>query len=176
MIEDVGGELHVCRNEWDERGYRVLMPGVETRDVDSAGGSEIPEELMNYMSNWSILLASPNQEGSAEINQKLVAVGMNVEYTQDLVGALAAVEKSDHSFNGIILDSDILGEEAEVMLRAVLKLQPTAGVVLLAQSTGKVPHGLENELVCTSPKVSAGIFNALVRARELAGQRHAQAA
>ena len=70
----------------------------------------------------------------------------------------------------------LLGAEADGLLRAITKLQPTAGVVLLDGTPTNLSKTVQsNILVELSSDSSEAILHALIRAKERSGQRTANA-
>ena len=175
LVEDAGGQLALSQTSSRYPVYRVVLPG-RTAVADEAVSGSLPKELSAYVSRWTVLLACPRYAARMNLERKLRAIDVVVETAEDQVSALACVEDTRRTFSGVVLDQDMLAGETEAVLRALLKLQGGAGLVVFAESGQWIPAPLRDEVVWVSP--SAGedaAIEALIKAREAASRRQTAA-
>lgn len=171
MLEEVEGRLDILLAPSGSReSYRVCLPAAAAAGRASALAN-LPEELRAYIANWHVLVASPVPERRMGIAEHLRELGLTADTAGDIVSALQQVE-AGHDLSAMVLDKALLGEEADPLLRAILKLRPYAGLVVLCDDTEKAPQNMKSDMVfeavTTSPEA---IVYALLRAKELAGSR-----
>jgi nitrogen-specific signal transduction histidine kinase/CheY-like chemotaxis protein len=127
ILDEAKGGLDVVRPAYDRVIYRVRLPHAPDRDAWSQ--EELPEALAAYMANWHILIAGRNA-ALERLAAGLGMAGVAVETVTDIVPALARIERGT-DLAAMLLDQELLGTEAESLLRAIVKLCPTAGVLVL---------------------------------------------
>jgi CheY-like chemotaxis protein len=137
---------------------------------------EALEELQAYMTRWHVLLACPTHPSRYEMERRLKSFGARVETVDDPLAALQRIEETP-AYAGIVFDRSLLELETDGLLQAVIKLQPSAGVVLLDGSNDAIPSALRNEVVVAPPSSRPDdVLQALIQAREHAGRRRDHAA
>jgi hypothetical protein len=172
MIGSAGGVLERSTSPLGWPIYRVALPFAmagEASDVDA----DLPEALMSYMSSWTVLLARPTRD-HAQLARRLTDLNVQVERADDIVSTLARVEEGEN-IDVMVIDARLFGDQAAGLLRAIVKLCPSAGIVVL--SVDARPYGgvLAAEVVCEAPDASANrIFRAMIASRSL-GMRRVQA-
>jgi nitrogen-specific signal transduction histidine kinase len=171
MLEEVGGQLDVLLRPDGHHTYRLCMPtfGGERKGAPL----RVPDELATYMGHWKVFVALPDDEEAAGLVKHLESMGTAVESATDIVGALSKVEREE-PFTAMVFDKDLLGAEAEAdgLLRAIIKLQPSAGIVVLCKNTDTVPSSLTGDVVFEAKHAAAdGIVEAMIRAKQLVAQR-----
>lgn len=172
LVEEVGGRLDAFTGPDHRPAFRLCLPRhdrLQNRQADLAG---LPEDLTSCMAEWSVLLGCPGSAQREELEWRMSALGITVELADDLVTVLAQVEDRQRSFAGILLEKDMIVDETEGTLRAILKLQPAAGLVLLDESPEWIPRALRDEVVyAASTSGPENILKALIRGREIAENR-----
>ncbi|MBN1267970.1 MAG: hypothetical protein JXB04_00130 [Kiritimatiellae bacterium] len=170
MLEEVSGRLDVLFTAEGRHSYRVCLPGF---GAAKTGAPRVPEEWVTYIGHWKVLLALPQGEQIAQLKTHLESMGTSVEVAEDLVGALSRVDK-EQAYTAMVFDREILGAEAEVdgLLRAILKLQPSAGLVVLFRGTDTILSSLTSEAVFVSREAGVeAVSEAMIKAREMVAQR-----
>jgi DNA-binding NtrC family response regulator len=137
----------------------------------TAGGeTDVPEELKAYMADWAVLLAVPARE-HGELDRFLAEAGMQMFRVDNIMDALGRIEEAPR-LDAMILDSRLLSFQARALLKAILKLRPDAGVVVLSDDPDTDAQGLETDVVFESPAVKPGrVAVALMEAKSLAAKR-----
>lgn len=96
---------------------------------------------------------------------------MAVTVAEDIVSVLQHVE-ADRELSAIVCDRRVLGEEADALLRAIIKLRPRAGLVVLCNAPESMLASLKSDIVFepldAAPET---ILQALLHSREMAGAR-----
>ena len=96
---------------------------------------------------------------------------MAVTMADDIVSVLQHVE-ADRELSAIICDRRVLGDEADPLLRAIIKLRPRAGLVVLSETPEQAAADLKANIVFEPLNVTPeAILQALLRSREFAGAR-----
>ncbi len=171
VLEEVGGRLDVMVAPGSHHSYRLCMPTLGAAEGKMSAVSIVPEELRSYISNWKVLLAGELGARRREIEQRLKDIGITVRRADDIVAALQHVE-ADRELTAMIFDRALLGDEADALLRAILKLRPTAGLVVVCEAPESASQSLRSDCVFESYVAPAdSMFQALVRATEMAGAR-----
>lgn len=133
MIEDAGGAFDVLRSAQGLPMYRVGLPyGTFSPDTGGVIARDI-REFDAYMAQWTVLLAlAPGRQRFQPLKDRLKACRADVVTADNIMSVLAHVDK-DVALDAVIVDRTLLGQEMESLLRAVLKLRPSAGVVVLTE-------------------------------------------
>lgn len=171
MVEEVGGRVDVIVTPGNHRSFRVSLPPFSTSDHRMSAIASVPEELRMYLASWKVLLAVSEREGFKNIEQYLKEIGMAVTVAEDIVSALQHVE-ADRELSAIVCDRRVLGEEADALLRAIIKLRPRAGLVVLCNAPESMLASLKSDIVFETLNVAPEtILQALLHAREMVGAR-----
>jgi signal transduction histidine kinase/CheY-like chemotaxis protein len=169
IIEESGGKLDGLTGMEGGPLYRIALPY-----GDVLGGEEdianLPSELGPYIAHWSILMAAAG-DTQRVLQKRLEEFGAKVDRVGAIVAALARVEESG-KLDAIVLDRSILGHECSALLRALLKLRPSAGVVVLGEPPEVDGPSLTSDVVFVSPAAGPSkIIFAMVTAKSLAARR-----
>ncbi len=168
MIEEVGGTLEILRRRGAVRAYRVNLPEFKISG-ESASRALPGEEASALIKERHVLLAMPADEYRGSLSAQLEKAGAEVTAADDVVAALGQVD-SDSPLEGIVFDRGFLGSDPAGLLRAIIKLRPGSGIVVL---------GAENSELTAEPGVislAAGadameVLESIVRARRAAVNR-----
>ena len=171
MIEDAGGAFDVLRSGQGLPMYRVGLPygtfspatGTIARDI---------REFEAYMAQWSVLLAlAPGRQRFEPLKDRLKACRADVLEVDNIMSVLAHVDK-DVALDAVIADRTLLGREMESLLKAVLKLRPSAGVVVLTEQAGAEFKTLAGDVVFAEAHADPdSLLMALVEAKGQAVRR-----
>jgi signal transduction histidine kinase len=166
MVEECGGVLECFSKGPEQVLFRVLLPHAMLP-------SEIePEsELAAYLSGLHILLA-----GRKDITDRLrTAIGQpenSVIYeTQDAMELLMKAEM-DAALDVMILDQRLIGHEPEAFLRALMKLRPQAGIVILRDEDSVETIGARGVLTLASNASAAEVAGAIIESKGLTHRPH----
>jgi signal transduction histidine kinase len=171
MLEEVGGRMDVLVARGGRHSYRCCFPLQAASDTRMSALSGLPEELRAHIANWKVLMAGPGFDGRSDREQFLKDLGLSLETAGDIVTALQHVE-AGRDLHAMVFDRTLLGDEADALLRAILKIRPKAGLVVLCESAEVVSPGLKADIVIEPLSVSPqALFQALVRSRELTAAR-----
>ena len=172
ILEEVHGRLDVLLLPNSRHCYRLCLPRLSETDNPSLPGIQFVEsDQQPYMANWRALLALPVGNDRKDLLRLLDHVGMKVTSTDDIVSALQNVSPG-HDLSVMVFDKRILGDEADPLLRAIVKLQPSAGVVVLCDAGAQLPPALEGQVVIEATNASPDtILRAMIHARELPQKR-----
>lgn len=170
MIEEANGALDSFRAMDGSPIYRVSLP-LENIAGPSGGRDRYGAELGPYVANWSVLVvASP--ERARHTMERLRALSVRLERVDDFVSALTRMEGATPP-DAILLDQRLAASEEKGLLRAVVKLCPTAAVVVLADHVAaESATQLASDVVFIPHALAAErILMAMIEARSLAVKR-----
>jgi nitrogen-specific signal transduction histidine kinase len=171
VVEEVGGRLDVIVTPGNRRNFRFSLPPFSASERRMSAMASVPEELRMVLLNWKVLLAGLGRKDFQQIEEYLKEVGMTVTVAEDIVSALQHVE-ADSELSAIVCDRRVLGEAADALLRAIVKLRPRAGLVVLCDSPESVSTSLKSDMVIEPLNVTpAAILQAMLRSIEMAGAR-----
>lgn len=129
MLDGAGGALECFRDAMGLPSYRIGLPaGVRT--PTDAGSVVVPEELRNYVAAWSVMVCSEGH-GAGSPDEQLRAIGMQVSRFSDIGEALGHL-LGDPNMDICVFSERALGHEPRGLIKAIVKLRPSAGVVILA--------------------------------------------
>lgn len=129
IVEDAGGRLDAAIAAEGTPYFRVWLPHGRTA-AKSLLATSLPAELARQIAEWRVLLACTSKP---ELHQRLTQTGTAVQTVSDVVSALSVLEQ-DKGLDGIIIDQHFLKTESRGLLRAIRKLRPGCGIVVLAES------------------------------------------
>lgn len=144
IIHEIDGRLESYRTDQGDMFYRVMLPVgiIPATDVD--GHSELPKELVAFFSSKQLLLAS-SARAVDTLASMLIRSGSQPFRATDIVALLSTVEQHT-DLAAIVLDKDLLGQQADSLLRAITKIRPKAGIVMLCtedvESDTELPKGV----------------------------------
>ena len=171
VVERAGGELDIFAYHDGHHAYRLRLPGLMAARDRVTAMTDVPEESGRRVQHWRVMLARPRDRERSDLEQRFKALGMQVEFVTDLVLVLGRME-TEFPFEVVVIDRRLLGEAAEALLRAMLKLKPAVGLVVLCAAPDAEPEELKREVAFETLDASAvAVVEALVRARDLAQRR-----
>jgi signal transduction histidine kinase len=162
MLESTGGALHVLKGTDGSRIYRAAIPfGAARRTFDRKDGLD---QCRNLLTDRRILSAgSPAHH--LNISPLLSLMGAQVIRDPDMVSVLGHIETDPH-LDILLIEQDLLGPQAEGLLRAIGKLCPHAGIVVLGDPPSQPLTQPIPQLIFASPDLPAAqLGKVLVAAR-----------
>lgn len=172
LVVEAGGTLRESGAEDGGVGYRLTLR--PARAVTAAAETaDFPRELGAYVSGWSALLAAPNTEFDF-VEARMRELNMTVDRANNIVSALSRIERTE--YQTVVLDGRIMEQEMQGLLRALIKLQPSAGVVVLCDNPEAQPARMATAVVFLAENAKPNeILLAMVEARSIAMHRAAAA-
>lgn len=176
LVEEAGGRCEIFALRTGARRYRLWIPGVEEARASAAELSRVPAPMSAAARTWKVLMARASERADRPIEQRLRAMGIQVDRVFDLASALHSVEVAC-PYDAVLVDRSMLGGDAVELLRAMVKLRPSLGLVVTADAPGALGEQLGEEVVVESAAASPdALVSALWRAQELANRRRRAAA
>jgi len=169
IIDEAGGSLECLKTFDGAPVYRVALPHGNIPRVreDSV---ELPAEIKSYISQWSILLAAPAKE-IASLQQTLRTIGAKVEHVDTIVSVLARIEE-ENLLDAMIISNHLLGQETKGLLKAILKLRPSVGIVVLCEDLQIESESMTSDIIFESTRSTPNkILTSMLEARSLAATR-----
>jgi len=147
--------------------YEVGLPHGEAQAEDT---DEVPEELKSYVSRWKVLYGGTRKE-STSLDSRMRQAGLKVNQVDDITAILACIEE-DSSVDAMLLQERLLGKEPRGLLRAILKVKPACGVVVLHNSADVASRDLSEDVVFLPASADIGrVILGLIDAKGMAVQR-----
>ena len=164
-----GGKLDILAAPNNMPVYRICLPfGTDSKPQGET--PELADELKAYISNWSVLIARSAQNHS-DLDSKLSGMNAKVDFANDVMSTLARVD-DEEPLDAMVIDLRILGRESKALLRAIIKLRPTAGIVVIDTNSGEALQSLHSDIFFVSNNNEANaILHALIQAKSLAAKR-----
>ncbi len=168
LIDEAGGDMDERRCNGSVL-YRIMLPQGRLRDIKT-DRQAIAEEVSAYIKGWHVLLVAPQKEQTA-LDNRLKTIGVQSQYIDNLMTALPKIE-SDKDLHAIIIDKRILGSQSSALLRAILKLRPESGLIVITDANESADEAFVNQVVFVEQNAQPDrIINQLVDARTMAAQR-----
>ncbi|MDP6525481.1 MAG: hypothetical protein QGI24_05990 [Kiritimatiellia bacterium] len=147
--------------------YEVGLPRGQAQADDS---EEIPDELKSYISRWTVLYGGTRRE-SSDLDSRMRQAGLTVNRLDDIAAILACIEENS-SVDAMLLQERLLGKEPRALLKAILKIRPACGVVVLCENAEISSRGLTDDIVflATTSEVSRVVLG-LIDSKGLAAHR-----
>lgn len=173
VIESAQGELEIFSTHQGRHRYVLRIPGLQAMEelATARTGTGLTDDLCRQVAGWHVLLARPNQHGQRDLEGQMRGLGMSVEFASDLVVVLGLLE-GPTPFQTAIIDRRLLGDTADALLRAVVKLRPDLGLVVLTDSpdeSWRNPRDDIAHLPYHAPPEA--VLTAMIRSRELVAAR-----
>ena len=140
MLEQNGGRLDKFVTPDGSTIFRVSLPRASMKAETGDNNAELTAELTAYIESWKILVAH-KKDKYAELDKRIAELKLETARTDSITSTLAAIEE-DTALDAMIIDSNLLGPEPRGLLKAILKLKPSAGLVVLCED----PQSMEGEL------------------------------
>jgi len=169
MLAEAGGGLQTIVAPNGSLACRVILPFAsafeERRIID------LPADLGPYIADWTVLLGRPAAEKKDSLNSRLLELGVNVLYAENIVGILAKAD-SARRLDAAIVDKRLIIQETPALLKAILKLCPRAGLVVLCDDPAVEAPELASEVVFTAAGMPPNqVILSIIEARSLAMKR-----
>lgn len=162
MVEECGGTLECFAFDPEQVLFRVLIPqAIIERGIESES------ELQSFLAGMHILIA-----GRKGVTSRLATLIGNPEQAvmneiNDAVGLLVKAE-TDTSLDVILIDQRLIGHEPDAFLRALMKLRPQAGIVLIRDEESVEPLQCRGVIVLSSAPTPPELANSVIEAKGLA--------
>lgn len=169
ILKEAGGDMDCLTGADGSALYRIMLPhgNILTGKEDTG---ELSSELSAYIARWLILLAIPAGEHDL-LKRRLNELGVKVERVESITSALARIEEGK-DLDAIILDKYLLGRETQGLLKAILKLCPSAGIVLLCEEPQTESRELLTDVVFVQERSDPNkILMSMIEAKSFAVRR-----
>ncbi len=151
--------------------YRICLPHASTDQIRTQQET-LPLGLEAYISNWHLLLCK-DKNPYKKIKSYMDSCNVNVEYSNSIIDTLSRIEHGS-DLNAIVINSETLGPEHEGLLRAIIKLCPQAGLVVINKTETTNQSGSTDVVFVPRTHSPAQIAQAMIEARTLARARQKQ--
>jgi len=170
IMDGAGGVLDKLASVDGRPIFRIALP-VTAAFESSDEQSELPFDVDHYLANWRILVAGRRHHHTA-LTKRLKEAEATVT-TVDSITAILAATESETRLDSVVLDWPLLGAEEEGTLKALCKLAPAAGIVVLRDSRPlSRQHQLPGVVYVPEQARVERVLMAMVEARSLAAARN----
>jgi CheY-like chemotaxis protein len=165
LIEEAGGRLDELYASSVKSLYRICLPHASKSQTSYMTPLKSVIKGQFRLKQWKILLASSSDK-FAWLENKLQELGAVVEKKSSIDEVLGVID-SKRKPDVIIVDKRIFGDDAESLLKAVRKISPNSGVVIMSGSPEE--ELLRNErgfIFLESDRNEDAWLDAIVRSRQ----------
>lgn len=173
IVEEAGGVIDCLGGSGTCAFYRVALPPEPAAAARAQDMGDLPPGLRAYIATWHALVIAPPRQ-LLGWSHALTQAEVQVERAENIVTALARIEQMPR-LDALIVDLTLLGENAAALLKAFVKLRPTAAI-LVAGAASALPAepGLIADIALLPPDEPArGLFFALMDAKSRSAKRRA---
>lgn len=168
LIEEAGGRFDAIRRANGKHMYRIVLPRASVSAERWVEILRVPDEVRTRVADWPVVFAVPRREDALRPARLFEDLKMNVAIVTDIVALLQHVE-ADRGLKGIIVDRTILGEEGDALLRAIRKLRPRTGIVVMTDQMLVPASDLTSTIIfCAYEPAPETLLDHLTQAEELA--------
>ncbi|MBU1908684.1 MAG: hypothetical protein KJ726_01400, partial [Verrucomicrobia bacterium] len=164
ILDEAGGRLDIFSHD-GRHGYRLCIPVLHAADHNLTALGILSEEQARQVALWRVLLAGARTAARDDWIRRLRDLGMQVRIADDIVATLHAVE-APGEFSVLVLERKLLGDEAAALLRAVRKLRPHSGLVVLSEDELAWSGSLHIELIREAVPSLETLLQAMLRSVE----------
>ncbi len=132
IVEQAHGRMDRLTGPTGACVFRVCLPCLDLADADGEKDSQADRELNRYVLSWKFLLGGTGPE-LERWKRHLASIGAGLLEKRTLT-ALLADSDSCQALDVMIVDQGILGLEADGLLKALHKLYPRTGILVLGQN------------------------------------------
>jgi nitrogen-specific signal transduction histidine kinase len=169
LIGEAGGKLDVLTSGSGRPVYRLYLPHLPAapRTTDDTA---LPEPLLTYIKGWKVLLAGPSRSYT-EFLRRMETASLRIERADNVVTMLGRIQEG-RDLDALVIDLRLLSEGPAGLLRAILKLCPTAGLVAVGSRPLDADDALDQAVVFIPEGSGTGrLVRSLIDARTLATRR-----
>ncbi len=171
LVEGAGGHLDQLRGPGGVFAFRIRFPAVSAYpSALPLSDEKLPEALLAYLSKWKILLASNRPSTIRQFEIWMQAMPVELESITELPALLARIENGQ-DLTVAIVEQTLMGTEFRGLLRAITKLCPTVGIVLLEDRSQPTIDPVPDAIPLASTTDQRALITALIDARSLAIRR-----
>ena len=171
ILKQSGGNLDCFVSPSGIPLYRICLPQATTDQIRTQQ-ENLPIGLEAYISNWHVLLCK-DKNPYKKIKTYMDHCNVNIEYSNSIIDTLSRIEHGS-DLNAIIINGETLGHEYEGLLRAIIKLCPQAGLVVINKTESTNQSISKNVIFVPRTHSPAQIAQAMIEARTLARSRQKQ--
>ncbi|MBN2302421.1 MAG: hypothetical protein JXN60_07900 [Lentisphaerae bacterium] len=173
VLEEAGGKLDILVTRNGIPVYRVKLPPAKNIIFEHEGIS-MPQELLAYIGNWQFLVAMSKHRTSSSFLARLNELGIKHNYVENIASALARIEEMK-KLDVMFLDKQLLGQESSGLLRAILKLKPSTGIVVLCENPEQELREFAKDVVLVQRNSSPdALLSRAIESKTLLAARHQQ--
>lgn len=171
VLEGVDGSMEIRAHHDGRHAYHLCIPTLSAARSRRTAEAGLRADLARRVQGWQVLLARPREAGQGALEQRLTALGIQLESATDLVVVLGRMETS-FPFQAMILERRLLGDTAEALIAAMVKLQPATGLVVLCDEPEDEPDDLQRTVVFVAGTAGEdAVIRALIKAVDNARSR-----
>lgn len=169
MLQESGGLLQRLSDNKESLIYRACLPrGIDISNIDD--DLQLSDEIESYIKDWSIMIARPSRNENPT-DRRIKKLAGKVEYIDNIIPALAYIEQNS-KLDAIVIQDTLIAQETEGLLKAMLRLKPDAGYVVMTDNPGKLSETFADDIVFAPIDAKPNtLILSLIESRNLAGQR-----
>lgn len=168
LIEDAGGKLEELFASSGKSLYRICLPPAARLNQGDVPSLKSVIRGTIRLNQWRILLASAD-ENLDWLAKKLSDLNAAVEQQGAIDTVLNAIDR-ERKPDVIIADTNLFGDDADGMLKAVRKIAPDAGIILICRKAADKELGRTRGYLVLEPDSGEAVWmDAVLNCRPAAG-------
>ena len=168
MLEEAGGALHAMAAADGSPVYRMALPFASA--LNRQESLDLPADLGPYIADWTVLLGKPQSDRN-ELDSLFQLLNVNVIMAENIVAVLAKADTAPR-LDAIIIDKRLIIQEVSALLKAILKLCPGTGVVVLCDDPASESQEAAADIVFAASDAPPNqLILSIIEARSLAMKR-----
>ena len=169
ILEGAGGELHQLTASDGHPMFRIALPVATALDA-AKEQVELPFDIDRYVAHWTVLIAG-RKHRHLNLVKRLQTLEAEVTLVDTIADILAVTGREDR-LDAVVIDWPLLGAHEEGTLKALVKLSPASGIVVLRDAQPRIGKHELPGVVCIEERANSDrILMAMVEARSLAAAR-----
>ena len=170
ILKQYNGQFECFRTTSGIPLYRICLPPAPPEKLLDIQ-ERLPPGLEAYIAGWQVMVCRKNSKNKKQLLQYFDSCHVRTEATAGIVELLAHIENKPN-LHAIIVNSAELGSDKDGLLRAIAKLCPNVGILVLDPNTNQ--DELNESEIITVPESypPAKIAQAMIEARTRARAKH----
>lgn len=168
ILEGADGTLDQLAGADGVPVFRLCLP-LAASSIPTDNTQALPFDIGTYLAHWSVLVAG--QPGRQRVLENRLREFDTRVIRVDSVSAILARIEDTAQLDAIVIDWPLLGSEEEGLLKALVKLCPATGIVVLREDAQAASGRLPGVVYVPDRTDTGRILMAMVEARSLAASR-----
>lgn len=136
IVEEVHGRLDQIPSGAGGYVYRVCLPRLDTQPELKSPTQLSAGQITDLLAGWRTMLVGSGTDLDV-LETNLLSIGSQVDRKANIVSILASVDRT-RELDVLIVEKNVLGQDACNLLQALRELYPRLGIVILGQNPKQI--------------------------------------